>query len=96
VFVQISGDLATAHFRKLPSGTFWNIRITGIDSNGLLGHQSSRSFRIETRPPGALLPIWAWIFLASIASASVIWLLKNKVTFVRDDLEARISNLEKQ
>jgi hypothetical protein len=96
VFIQISGDSATAHFRKLPSGTFWNIRITGIDSKGRLGQQPSRSFRIETRPPGPLLPLWAWIFLSSIAAGSVIWVLKNKVTFVRDDLETRISNLEKQ
>ncbi len=94
--VQISGDTATAHFRKLPPGTFWNIRITGIDSKGQLGQQPNRSFRIETRVASPLLPLWFWILVALAGTGSVIWLLKNKVTLVRDDLDARISNLEKQ
>ena len=93
--VQISGDTATAHFRKLPPGTFWNIRITGIDSKGQLGHQSNGFFRIETRPVGSFLPVWAWIVVALVGAGSAFWFLKNKVTFVRDDLDARISNLEK-
>jgi hypothetical protein len=94
--VQISGDTATAYFRKLPPGTFWNIRITGIDSKGQLGQQPNRSFRIETRVADPLLPLWFWILVALAGTGSVIWLLKNKVTLVRDDLDARISNLEKQ
>ena len=94
--VQIFGNSATAHFRKLPPGTFWNIRITGIDSKGHLGQQPARSFRIETKPVSPFLPLWAWIVLALAGAGSAFWLLKNKVTFVRDDLEARISNLEKQ
>lgn len=60
--VQISGDSATAHFRKLPPGTFWNIRLTGIDSNGQLGQQSKRSFRIETRAINLwTIPFWIWM-----------------------------------
>ena len=62
VDVQISGDSATAHFRKLPPGTFWNIRLTGIDSQGHLGQQSKRSFRIETRPLNLwTIPFWIWM-----------------------------------
>jgi hypothetical protein len=93
--VQISGDTAIAHFRKLPPGTFWNIRITGIDSKGQLGQQSKGFFRIETKPVGSFLPVWAWIVVALAGAGSAFWFLKNKVTFVRDDLDARISNLEK-
>lgn len=60
--VQISGDSATAHFRKLPSGAFWNIRLTGIDSKGQLGQQSKRSFRIETRAVNLwTIPFWIWM-----------------------------------
>ena len=94
--IQISGDTAIARFRKLPPGTFWNIRITGIDSKGQLGQQPNRSFRMETSVAGSLLPLWFWILVALAGTGSVIWLLKNKVTLVRGDLDARISNLEKQ
>ena len=94
--VQISGDSATAHFRKLPPGTFWSIRITGIDAKGQPGQQANEFFRIETKPRGPLLPPWAWIVLALAGAGSAFWFLKNKVTFARDDLDARISNLEKK
>lgn len=60
--VHISGDSATAHFRKLPSGTFWNIRITGIDSKGQLGRQSKGSIRIQTRALNLwTIPFWIWM-----------------------------------
>jgi hypothetical protein len=60
--VQISGDSATAHFRKLPPGTFWNIRLTGIDSKGQLGQQSKRSLRIATRAINLwTIPFWIWM-----------------------------------
>jgi len=96
VDVQISGDSATAHFRKLPAGTFWNIRIRGIDSNKQPGQHPTRSFRIETTPAGPLLPPWGWILVASVVTGAVAWLFKNKITFVREDLEAQISKNEKQ
>jgi hypothetical protein len=60
--IRISGYSATAFFRKLPPGTFWNIRLTGIDSNGQLGQQSKRSFRIETRAINLwTIPFWIWM-----------------------------------
>lgn len=62
VHVQISGDSATAYFRKLPADTFWNIRITGIDSKGQLGQQSKRSLRIETQAFNSwTIPFWIWM-----------------------------------
>jgi hypothetical protein len=60
--VHISGDSASAHFRKLPSGTFWNLRITGIDSKGQLGRQSKGSIRIQTRALNLwTIPFWIWM-----------------------------------
>jgi hypothetical protein len=93
--VQISGDSVTAHFRKLPPGTFWNIRITGIDSNGLAGQPPKGHFRIETKPMSPLFPTWVWASLVLVATVGVVWFFKNKITFVKDDLDARIAHLEK-
>ena len=93
--VQISGDSVTAHFRKLPPGTFWNIRITGIDSNGLAGQPPKGHFRIETKPMSPLFPTWVWASLVLVATVAVAWFFKNKITFVKDDLDARIAHLEK-
>ena len=93
--VQISGDSVTAHFRKLPPGTFWNIRITGIDSNGLAGQLPKGHFRIETKPKSPLFPTWVWAIAALGAAVALFWFLKNKITFVKDDLDARIANLER-
>jgi hypothetical protein len=93
--VQISGDSVTAHFRKLPHGTFWNIRITGIDSNGLAGQLPKGHFRIETKPKSPLFPTWVWAIAALGAAVALFWFLKNKITFLKDDLDARIANLER-
>jgi len=93
--VQISGDSATAHFRKLPPGTFWNIRITGFDSNGLIGQPPKGHFRIETKPAGPLFPTWVWATFVLAAAAAVFWFFKTKITLVKDDLDVRIANLEK-
>jgi hypothetical protein len=93
--VQISGDSVTAHFRKLPPGTFWNIRITGIDSNGLAGQPPKGHFRIETKPMSPLFPTWVWAIAALGAAVALFSFLKNKITFVKDDLDARIANLER-
>jgi hypothetical protein len=95
VDVEISGDTAKACFRKLPSGTFWNIRITGFDSNGLPGQPAKGHFRIETKPEKPLLPTWAWALIALAAATAGLWFFKKKITFVKDDVDARIASLEK-
>jgi hypothetical protein len=95
VAIQMSGDSATALFRKLPPGTFWNIRITGFDSNGLAGQPPKGFFRIETQPKGPLFQTWVWAIAALAAAVALFWFLKNKITFVKDDLDVRIANLEK-
>lgn len=95
VAIQISADSATAHFHKLPPGTFWNIRITGFDSNGLIGQPPKGHFRIETKPAGPLFPTWVWATFVLAAAVAVFWFFKTKITFVKDDLDVRIANLEK-
>ena len=43
----VKDGLATATLKKLPSDTFWMIRVSGIDSKGIKG-PPSRIHRIET------------------------------------------------
>jgi hypothetical protein len=84
--IKISGDSAIAHLRKLRPGTFWSIRIIGIDSKGQAGEPPTSFLRIETKPRGPLLPSWAWIALALTCGGALVWFLKNKVSFGRNDI----------
>jgi hypothetical protein len=47
ISLSVKDDLATANLKKLPSDTFWMIRVTGIDTKGVKG-PPSRIHRIET------------------------------------------------
>jgi hypothetical protein len=44
---SVKDGLATANLKKLPSDTFWMIRVTGVDTKGVKG-PPSRIHRIET------------------------------------------------
>jgi hypothetical protein len=92
--IQISGDTATAHFRKLAPGTFWNIRLRGIDSKGLVGPPTPGHFRIETKALNLWqISFWLWM-PALLALGAVLFLLsKKRIRFVRENLDQRIADL---
>jgi hypothetical protein len=91
--IEISGDSATARFRKLPAGTFWNIRIRSVDDQGLESLPPRGFFRIETRPPPPLLPPWFWWVASPAVLLLLYWLWKKLRAVRRDDLDNRIENL---
>lgn len=97
VEIRITGDIATAYFRKLPPGTFWNIRVRGIDSKGLPGPPTLGHFRIETQPlPSWNLPLWLWIPVSLLLAAGIFILLKKHFRFQSgENLDQRIVDLEK-
>jgi hypothetical protein len=47
ISLSVKDGLATANLKKLPSDTFWMIRVSGIDTKGIKG-PPSRIHRIET------------------------------------------------
>jgi hypothetical protein len=62
VHVEMQGDSAFAHFRKLTPNSFWKIRIIGVDSNGLSGQLPKKNFRISTTPVNLWkIPFWIWM-----------------------------------
>lgn len=96
VAIQISGDSATAHFRKLPPGTFWSIRLTAVDSQGRLSAPTLGHFRIETKPINLFkIPFWIWAPLGIVAIALFVFLFKKHVRFASEDLDERIAKLGK-
>jgi hypothetical protein len=74
--IEISGESATARFRKLPAGTFWNIRIRSVDDQGLESPPPRGFFRIETQPLPPLLPDWFWWVAGPVALLLLYWLWK--------------------
>jgi hypothetical protein len=97
VDIQIAGDTATAHFRKLAPGTFWNIRLRGIDSKGLAGPPTPGHFRIETLPINRWkIPFWIWMPTAVLLAGGSFLFLKKRVRFqIGENLDQRIARLEK-
>ena len=94
VNIELKDNTAVASFRNLPRpGAFWIIRISGTNPQGQTLPPSPQ-FRIETRPASPLVPFWMWILIL-LASALGIYLRKNRVRFVADDHNERISHLEK-
>jgi hypothetical protein len=62
VEIQISGDTAIAHFRKLTPNSYWKIRIIGVDAKGLLGPPPPKNFRIATEAVNLWkIPFWIWM-----------------------------------
>jgi hypothetical protein len=83
--IKITGDIATAYFRKLPPGTFWNIRLRGIDSEGLVGPPPTGHFRIETRPINPWkIPFWIWIPALLAITAGIFLIVKKRIRFVSE------------
>lgn len=83
--IKITGDIATAYFRKLPPGTFWNIRLRGIDSKGLVGPPPTGHFRIETRPINPWkIPFWIWIPALLAITAGIFLIVKKRIRFVSE------------
>jgi hypothetical protein len=94
--IEIHGDTATAYFSKLPAGTFWNIRIRAVDSEGLFSSSTRGSFRIETQPLPPLLPKWFWWVVGPVALFLMSRFLKKIRIDQHEDLDARIHNLGKK
>ena len=97
VEIRISDDTATAHFRKLASGTFWNIRLRGIDSKGLLGPPTSGHFRIATQPINSWrIPLWLLAPTATLLAGGIFLVVKKYIRLgYRENLDRRIARLEK-
>jgi hypothetical protein len=96
VDIQISGDSATAHFRKLPPGTFWSIRLSAVDSQGRVSSRSPGHFRIETKPINLFkIPFWIWAPLSIVAIALLVFFFKKHIRFASEDLDERIAKLGK-
>lgn len=94
VEIQISGATATAHFRKLAPGTFWNIRLRGIDSKGLVGPPTPGHFRIETKILNLWqIPFWFWVPALLVLGSVLFLVLKKRIRFVRENLDQRIADL---
>lgn len=92
--IQISGATATAHFRKLAPGTFWNIRLRGIDSKGLVGPPTPGHFRIETKTLNLWqIPFWLWVPALLVLGSVLFLVLKKRIRFVRENLDQRIADL---
>jgi hypothetical protein len=92
--IQISGATATAHFRKLAPGTFWNIRLRGIDSKGLVGPPTPGHFRIETKILNLWqIPFWFWVPALLVLGSVLFLVLKKRIRFVRENLDQRIADL---
>jgi hypothetical protein len=99
VGIRVEGEKATAHFRKLPPGTFWHIRLRSLDEAGVLNPPPPGFFRIETRPLDPLIPFWIWFpALLVLAGAAMAILLKKRLRVGprQGDLDERIAKLEKK
>ncbi len=58
--LSFKDGLATAYLKKLPSDTFWMIRVTGVDIKGIKG-PPSRIHRIETKQEAFYkIPFFIW------------------------------------
>lgn len=97
VEIRITEDTVTAYFRKLPPGTFWNIRLRGIDSKGLAGPPTPGHFRIETRPINPWkIPFWIWIPALLVLAGGLVLIVKKRIRFVlSSNPEDRITDFEK-
>lgn len=96
VEVLISGDDATAHFRKLAPGTFWTIRLRGVDAEGHVAMPPPGYFRIETRPLNLFqIPFWLWLPGLLALAAALALFVKRHVRLAGEDLNQRIAELEK-
>lgn len=93
VNIEVSGATATARFRKLPAGTFWDVRIRSVDNQGGVTASHRGFFRIATRPLPPLLPGWFWWVAAPLALALFYRLWKKLRAARKEDLDARIENL---
>jgi hypothetical protein len=93
VEVLISGDEATAHFRKLAPGTFWHVRIRSVDDQDRVTAPPRGFFRIATQPLPPLLPDWFW-WVAVPSALTLLYRLWKKFRASRvENLDARIENL---
>ena len=94
--IEVHGDTATANFSKLPAGTFWNIRIRAVDSEGLVSAPRRGFFRIETKRLPPLLPNLFWWVIGPVVVLLLSRLWKKIREDQHDDLDDRIHNLGKK
>jgi hypothetical protein len=96
VKIALSQGTAVASFERLPSNSFWTIRIIALDENGLPGLPSD-IFQVATQPVRRLqIPDWAWLLvLAAIAGlATHLWRRHQCRLHERENL--RLTRLEKE
>jgi hypothetical protein len=91
--IEVEGGTATARFRKLAAGSFWNIRMRSHDDAGVLNPPPPGFFRIETRPLPPLFPRWFWWAVGAVALFLLRWIWKKFRVARQENLAARIEKL---
>ena len=96
VDMKISGENATATFRKLPAGGFWDVRLRAHDEAGVPNPPPPKFFRIITKPY-PVVPFWVWFPVLLGMPLLILLAFKKRISMESSsgDIDARIAELEK-
>lgn len=94
--VTISDSTAAARFERLPSNSFWTIRIVPLDQNRK-PCAPSPAFQIATQPSKQLrIPAWAWALILAAPAAALFTLWRRRQRSLHAKEDERIARLERK